>query len=362
MSAGPATEQREDIALSPEAGILASAWAATRLFRPAAVLLVALLVSLTLAESAFFTELNLQSIGTSVSILWLVALGATFVQLSGGIDLSSGATAALSGICLGKLLGTGLPGWVVIAVVLLFGAAAGGAVNGLLIGVFRLNVFVVTLASMTAFTGAVTLWSGSSSQYVTAPAVSWLALSKVLSVPVPLWVMLITLGAFLFLQSRTHFGRDIYAIGGSATAARLSGIRAPRTVIAVYGIAGAMAALAGVISVGLIGATSPQPDNTLPLNAIAAILIGGTALSGGVGGVAGTALGVLLLGVLQNGLSLSGASSAWQQVVTGAVLVIAVLADRFPVIRARFGGWRTSPRGPGRAEAATRPRSPNGHK
>jgi ribose transport system permease protein len=150
--------------------------------------------------------------------------------------------------------------------------------------------------------------------------------------------MLIALGIFLFVQSRTHFGRAIYAIGGRASAARLSGIRAPRTIIDVYGIAGAMAALAGVISVGLIGATSPQPNNTLPLNAIAAILIGGTASSGGVGGVAGTALGVLLLGVLQNGLSLSGASSAWQQVVTGAVLVIAVLADRLPVIRARFGG------------------------
>jgi ribose transport system permease protein len=98
-----------------------------------------------------------------------------------------------------------------------------------------------------------------------------------------------------------------------------------------------MAALAGIIAVGLIGAASPQPDNTLPLNAIAAILLGGTSLAGGVGGVAGTALGVLLLGVLQNGLSLSGASTAWQQVVTGAILVVAVLADRLHLIRHLFG-------------------------
>jgi ribose transport system permease protein len=337
MSTEAATEQRESTPGPAETGVLASLWASTRLFRPVFILLIALFVALSLGERGFFTQLNLENIGTSVSILWLIALGATFVQLSGGIDLSSGAIAALSGICLAKLLGTGLPGWAVIIVVVLFGAALGAAVNGLLIGIFGLNVFVVTLASMTAFTGAVTLWSGSNSQYITSPAVSWLALSKVLGVPVSIWIMLIALCVFLFLQTRTHFGRDIYAIGGSVTAARLSGIRASRTVIAVYGIAGAMAALAGVIAVGLIGAASPQPDNALPLNAIAAILLGGTTLAGGVGGVAGTALGVLLLGVLQNGLSLSGASTAWQQVVTGAILVLAVLADRLHVIRDRFG-------------------------
>jgi ribose transport system permease protein len=337
MSAETATGYQEGTQAPAEAGALTSLWASTRLFRPVFVLLIVLIVALTAAENGFFTELNLENIGTTVSILWLIALGATFVQLSGGIDLSSGAVAALAGIFLAKLLGTGMPGWLVIIFVVLYGGALGAAVNGLLIGVFRLNVFVVTLASMTAFTGVVTLWSGSNSQYVTAPAVSWLALGKVLGVPVPIWVMLVTLCAFGFLQTRTHFGRDIYAIGGSMTAARLSGIRVSRTVIAVYGTAGAMAALAGVIAVGLIGAASPQPDNTLPLNAIAAILLGGTSLAGGVGGVAGTALGVLLLGVLQNGLSLSGASTAWQQVVTGAILVVAVLADRLHLIRHLFG-------------------------
>src|SRR5262249_40211350 len=117
MSAEAVTEQRGSTPALAEPGVLASLWASTPLFRPVFILLIALLVALTVAEKGLFTELNLESIGTTVSILWLIALGATFVQLSGGIDLSSGAVAALSGICLAKLLGTGLPGWLVIILV-----------------------------------------------------------------------------------------------------------------------------------------------------------------------------------------------------------------------------------------------------
>jgi ribose transport system permease protein len=315
--------------------VVASLWKATRTFRPVLVLLVALLVVLSVTEGPFLTVVNLQNVGTSVSVLWIVAMGATFVQLSGGIDLSSGAIAAMAGICLAKLLATSLPGGVVIVLVVLFGAAIGAVVNGVLVGVFGLNVFVVTLASMTAITGAVSLWSNTQSTYVSSPVVSRLATSKLFGTPMPIWIMAITFVVFLFVQTRTYFGRDIYAIGGSMTAAKLSGIRTSRTLLGVWAIAGAMAALAGVIAVGRIGAAAPQPDNTLPLNAIAAILLGGSALAGGLGGVGGTALGVLFIGVLQNGLSLSGVPTYWQQIVTGIILVTAVLGDRLHA----FSGW-----------------------
>jgi ribose transport system permease protein len=303
-------------------------WAATRTFRPVLFLLIVVSVVLSITQEGFMTTVNLQNIATSVAVLWLVALGATFVQLSGGIDLSSGAIAGIAGICLTKLLGTAVPEPLVIVLVVLFGAALGAAINGVLVGIFNLNVFVVTLASMTAITGAISLWSGTQSTYVFSDTVSFLAVDKFLALPMPVWIMAVAFLAFLFLQTRTYFGRDIYAIGGSMTAARLSGIRTARTLIVVWGVAGGMAALAGIIAVGRIGASAPQPDNTLPLSAIAAILLGGTALSGGMGGVGGTVLGVLFIGVLQNGLSLSGAPTYWQQIVTGFILVAAVMGDR----------------------------------
>lgn len=322
---------------SRAAGIAAATWHATRHFRPVLLLLIVLLIVLSLSVDAFATTSNLENLATSVSILWLIALGATFVQLSGGIDLSSGAVAALAGIALSKLLSTSMPDGIAIVLVVAFGAVVGALVNGLPIGFLSLNVFVVTLASMTALTGVVSLWSGTNSTFISSNAVNWLAVKEQAGLPTPIWLMALSLCLFLFVQARTYFGRDIYAVGGSMTAATLSGIRAPRTLIAVYAVAGAMAALAGVVAVGRIGAAAPQPDNTLPLNAIAAILLGGTALTGGIGGVGGTALGVLFIGTLQNGLSLSGAPTYWQQIVTGLILVTAVLANR---LRLRGTGAR----------------------
>lgn len=341
----PATEATL-VAEAVRLGVTRSLWNGTRTFRPVLMLLLALLIVLSLTESAFFTVVNLQNIATSISVLWIVALGATFVQLSGGIDLSSGAIAALAGICLAKLLGTGMPGWLVIVLVVAFGAVVGAVVNGVLVGVFQLNVFVVTLASMTAITGAVSLWSNTQSTYVSSPAVNWLAVNSLLGRPMPIWIMAGVFLGCLYVQTRTYFGRDVYAVGGSLTAARLSGIRTSRTIMIVWAMAGAMAALAGVIAVGRIGAAAPQPDTTLPLNAIAAILLGGSALSGGVGGVGGTVLGVLFIGVLQNGLSLSGAPTYWQQIVTGIILVTAVLGDRIHHFRIGrlFGGGRSRTR------------------
>lgn len=353
--AGPPTEAAADVLVDEAAplGLVRSLWNGTRTFRPVLLLLIALTLVLGSTESVFFTVQNLQNVATSVAVLWIVALGATFVQLSGGIDLSSGAVAALAGICLAKLLGTGMPGWLVIVLVIAFGGAVGMLVNGVLVGMFQLNVFVVTLASMTAITGAVSLWSNTQSTYVTSAAVNSLSVNTFLGQPMPIWIMVGTFLVFLYVQTRTYFGRDVYAVGGSLTAARLSGIRTSRTILIVWAVAGAMAALAGVIAVGRVGAAAPQPDNTLPLNAIAAILLGGSALSGGVGGVGGTVLGVLFIGVLQNGLSLSGAATYWQQIVTGAILVTAVLGDRIQGFRISWLLGRSKSRDHGAGQTAT---------
>ncbi|MBY4383774.1 ABC transporter permease [Rhodococcus fascians] len=308
--------------------ILSQAWATTRLFRPVLILLVLLIVFMSVYQDNFLNQTNLINIATSMSVLWLVTLGATLVQISGGIDLSSGAVVALCGVFLATTLDQGVPGIVAILLTIVFGALVGAVANGLMVGYFGLNVFVVTLASMTALTGVVSLWSGTKAQFVQSDALNLIAIDQFFGLPMPIFIMIGALLVFSFVQNRTYFGRDVYAVGGSMTAAKLSGIRTARTHITVYAVAGGMAALAAVIAVGRIGASTPSPDNTLPLNAVAAILIGGTALAGGVGGVGGSMLGVLFIGVLQNGLSLSDVPTFWQQIITGVILLAAVLADQ----------------------------------
>jgi ribose transport system permease protein len=304
-------------------------WSATRGFRPVLLLVVVMLVSFTFVDSTFLTRANLDNLLTSEAILWLVAMGMTFVLLSGGFDLSAGAVAAIAGVALAKLLSAGVPGPLAVLLTILFGAAVGGGVNGLLVGRFRLSVFVVTLASMTTLTGLVDLWTNAQTFSVQSSFVSGLDLDHFLGVPVLVWVMVVAFLVARFVQSQTYFGRDVFAVGGSPVAARLSGIRSSRVLFAVYAIVGGCAALGGVIAAGMIGGTSPQVDDTLPLQAIAAVLLGGTKLTGGDGGVGGTVFGVLFIGILQNGLSLAGISSFWQQVITGVILVAAVAGDRF---------------------------------
>jgi ribose/xylose/arabinose/galactoside ABC-type transport system permease subunit len=310
-----------------------SLWAATRRFRPVLLLVVAMFMLFSLTQDVFATRQNIENLLADASILWIVSIGMTFVLLTGGFDLSVGATAALVGIFMAKALEQGIPGGVVLILMVLLGAAIGALLNGIPVGRLQLSVFVVTLATMIALTGVVNLWSQTKSFYVTAPVASTIGVDDVLGLPAPVWIMLAVFLCALYLQTRTYFGRDVYAIGGSPTAARLAGIRVPRTLVLVYAFVGACAALAGAIAVGRVGAATPTIDSTLALQAIAAVLLGGTALTGGAGGVGGTVLGVLFVAILQNGLSLAGVASDWQNVVTGAILLLAVLGDRI-----RFGG------------------------
>jgi ribose transport system permease protein len=299
-------------------------WRLTRPYRPVLALLTVLVLLGGTTQPAFLTRSNLQNLLSSQSVLWIVALGMTFVLVSGGLDLSVGALATFVGILLAKLLNAGLSPALILVVVVVAGALIGGLVNGFLVAKLSLSVFVVTLASMTALTGVVQLWSGSASFFVTNPFYLALGTSQFLGIPIPVCCMIATFVLALYVERRTYFGRDIYAVGGNIVAAKLSGIRTARTLIAVYAIMGGAAALAGTIAVGRIGAATPQVDNSLALQAIAAALLGGTALTGGLGSVLGTALGVLFIGGLGNLLSISGVPQAWQQVLTGLILVIAV--------------------------------------
>jgi ribose transport system permease protein len=295
------------------------------------LLLVALLIYFSLDQSIFFTSSNLENLLTGVAVLWVVSLGMTFLLLTGGADLSVGAIAALAGIFAAKLLNLGVPGLPVVILAVVFGALIGGFINGVLVGKLNLSFFVVTLASMIALTGVVNIWSATKSYFVNSPLINRIGVENIAGLPTSIWIMIVTFLIALYVQHRTYWARDVYAIGGSLVASRLSGIRTSSILISVYALSGACAALGGIITVGRIGSAAPQPDPNLPLQAIAAVLLGGTSLLGGQGGVGGTALGVLFIGTLENGLSLSGVSSFWQQVITGVILVAAVLGDRISV-------------------------------
>ncbi|MCW2643968.1 MAG: hypothetical protein JWP07_77 [Pseudonocardiales bacterium] len=290
--------------------------------------LVVMFVFLSLTQDRFLTEQNMKNLMSGVSVISICALGMTFVILGAGIDLSVGGILAISGIFLAKMLALGLPGPVSVVLTVLFGLAVGGLLNGVLIGKAGLSFFVVTLGVSTGLTGLVNIWSNNKTTYITSSFVNGIGFSEFLGIPVPIWIMIGCFLLFLLVQKRTYFGRDIYAIGGNVEAARLSGIRVAGTTAAVYAISGACAGLAGVIQTGRLGAASPLVGTDTALAAIAAVLLGGTTFAGGVGGVAGTAVGVLFIGVLQNGLGIAGVSGYWQQVITGVILVSAVGMDR----------------------------------
>jgi ribose/xylose/arabinose/galactoside ABC-type transport system permease subunit len=323
---GPAEDRSRLRKLAHAAGV----WSAASRYAAVLVLLVAIFVFFTVSQSAFFTSANLQNLLTSVAILWVVSMGMTFVVLTGGIDLSVGSLLALSGIILSKLLdGAGLPSLIALVLTLAAGALIGGAVNGVLIGRLRLSFFVVTLGTLSLYAGIVNIWSATKTTYVSSSLIDSIGFGKALGVQAPIWFMIGTFVVSFVVLRWTYFGRDVYAVGGNADAARLSEISVSRTLISAYAIAGLAAALASVIQVGRLGAASPLVGNDIPLNAAAGVLLGGTSFTGGVGGVTGTAVGVLFIGTLQNGLAIAGVSSFWQQVVTGVILIAAVAIDRF---------------------------------
>jgi ribose transport system permease protein len=328
-------------------------WAASRRSRPVLIVDVVLVAVFAVSQPVFLHWDNLVNLAVGAAVLAIIAIGQTFVLLSGAADLSVAAIATLSGYFLGRTLELGLPDGLAVVLAVVFATALGGLVNGFLVGTLRLSFLVVTLASMTAFTGAVNLWSDTQSIFVTSDLVARLTRNELLGLPAPVWITALVIGVAVYVQNFTMYGRDVYAVGGNATAARLSGIRVERVALGVFAWAGFCSGVAGVVVVGQIGVASPSVDVNLPLMAIAAVLLGGASLAGGAGGVGGTMLGVVFIAVLQNGLSLAGIPSFWQQVLTGAILVVAVMGDSASARQwlrrlgpARAGGRRTPQTGP----------------
>ncbi|MGH9064714.1 MAG: ABC transporter permease [Acidimicrobiales bacterium] len=299
-----------------------------RIFLGALLALVILIVLLGITEPVFLSASNWKNILVANSSLFIVSVGMTAVLISSGFDLSLGAMMAVSEETLYLLLRAGVPAVPSFVIVLLVGLVIGAALNGMLIGVCRVNFLVVTLGSMTLLYGLTDVVTNGATNTISSHALEVLGNGSVLGVPVPILVVIGTLLVGGFVLKMTSFGRTIYGVGGNREAARIAGIAVPLVVVAVYGFSGMCGALAGLVEAGRLAAATPNTGSTIALTSGAAVLLGGTSLFGGVGGLTGTIVGVLVIAVLGNGVDLLGVSNFWQGVVTGAVLLGALLLDR----------------------------------
>lgn len=293
-----------------------------------AIALAALMIGLAAARPNFLTIGNLVNLVRQISINGILAVGVTYVLLTGGVDLSLGSLVALTGVIAASFAH---PGQHALAVPILAGVAAGaacGVINGLLVTRGRMAPFVVTLGMMTSARGLTLLLSGGRPVSNLTTAFTSIGSGDFLGIPAPTWILLtVAVISHVFLR-KMRLGRHVYAVGGNESAARASGVHVSTVKLLCYTICGAMAGLAGVVLAARITTGQPNAGVGYELDAIAAVVIGGTSLNGGSGGVGGTILGALLIGVINNGLDLLNVSSYYQQVIKGLIIVGAVWLDR----------------------------------
>ncbi|MGI6127508.1 MAG: ABC transporter permease subunit [Planifilum sp.] len=286
-----------------------------------------IVIILSVISEDFLSVTNIFNVLRQVSINALLAFGMTFVILTGGIDLSVGSILALSGaLSAGMVAGGTDP-----ILALLAGVAAGtlmGVANGLLVAKGRVAPFIATLATMTIYRGLTLVYTEGRPITFSDDTFSLLGKGYFLEIPVPVIWMLLSFLILYYLLRNTTFGRHIYAVGGNEEASVLSGIRADRVKIRVYAISGLFASLAGIILTSRLSSAQPTAGVAYELDAIAAVVLGGTSLAGGRGWITGTLIGAMIIGVLDNGLNLLNVSSFYQQVVKGGVILLAVLLDR----------------------------------
>ncbi|MEV4130994.1 ABC transporter permease [Dactylosporangium sp. NPDC049742] len=307
------------------------------------IVLVALVIVFSAISSEYLTQSNLILMTKHVAINAILAIGVTFVILTGGIDLSVGSIAGLASMIAGGLLFKGLhvPGGTLffsVAVVIVIGIAVGalvGGLNAVLVTRFKVAPFIATLGMLYVARGVAQLLSngGTYPDLAGTPGrgnegFHFIGVDSLLGIPVAVWIMVAVAVAAIVVTTRTPFGRRVFAVGGNERAAVLSGIRVKRVKIAVYVISGACAALAGLLLTSELGAAYPDTATTYELNAIAAAVLGGTALSGGRGTIVGTVMGAFVIGFLSDGLVLVGVSTFWQSVVKGAVIILAIVAEQ----------------------------------
>lgn len=303
----------------------------------AAMGLVTLVVALT--TDRFLDPGNLSNLALQVSIVSLIAIGATIVIFAGGIDLSSGSMVALLTMVLATLVKTvGLPLWPTLLGVLALGTLL-GAFNGVLTAFLRIPSFIVTLAGLIAFRGLALMFNAGSPIFSLDPNLEPIFYGSFLGVPLPFYYLVLFYGAATVMMNNTRLGREIYAVGGNPAAAKLSGINVRRVQTLAFSIAGLMTAVGAILMAARLNSGSPNYGQTLELQAIAAAVVGGASLAGGRGNILSTLVGALTIVIVQNGLNLNAAPSAVQNVILGLIILVAVGVDMWRTEIARgIGG------------------------
>ncbi|MFC3393802.1 ribose ABC transporter permease [Brenneria rubrifaciens] len=295
--------------------------------------LIALLILIAIVSALspnFFTLNNLFNILQQTSVNAIMAVGMTLVILTSGIDLSVGSLLALTGAVAASIVG-----FEVNALAAAFGALALGALIGAGTGVIvskgKVQAFIATLVMMLLLRGVTMVYTNGSPINTgfsdVAEAFGWFGIGRPLGVPTPIWIMAIVFALAWYMLHHTRLGRYIYALGGNESATRLSGISVDKIKIIVYSLCGLLSALAGIIEVARLSSAQPTAGTGYELDAIAAVVLGGTSLAGGKGRIIGTLIGALILGFLNNGLNLLGVSSYYQMIVKAVVILLAVLVD-----------------------------------
>ncbi|SFE21205.1 ribose ABC transporter membrane protein [Lentibacillus persicus] len=291
--------------------------------------LIIMVIFLGFMSDSFFTLDNIFNLLRQISVNALIAFGMTFVILTAGIDLSVGSLLALGSALTAGLLAGGMDPVLAVLLGLIIGLGL-GAVNGLIITKGKVAPFIATLATMTIYRGATLVYTdgrpitGLSDSF----AFEMIGRGYVFGVPFPVILMLAVFVILYFVLKKTVFGRQVYAVGGNEEASILSGIKADRVKIGVYSLTGMLSVLAGIILTSRLNSAQPTAGEMFELDAIAAVVIGGTSLMGGRGRITGTLIGALIIGVIDNGLNLMNVSSFYQQIVKGGVILLAVLLDR----------------------------------
>jgi ribose transport system permease protein len=280
-----------------------------------------------LSSPFFFTTDNVLIIGATAAPLGIMALAQTFLIVSGGIDVSVGSVVAITTVAAGLLMQGGMDFWPAAGLAVLTGAGV-GAINALLVVVLTINPFIATLGTLSVFQGLAFAVTGGKTIVVDDPTLAYIGIGTLFGLPVPFIIFIVAFIVAVIFERFTRWGRTIYAIGGNAEAARLSGLRVKSTRAGLYILSGTAGGVAGVLLLGQLSAASPQVGATFLLSVVTAVILGGASLAGGKGTVVGTLVAVAILGMLNNGFALLGSSSAAQQVALGVALIFAVLLEQ----------------------------------
>lgn len=285
-----------------------------------------IVIIMSFLSPVFMTKNNIMNIIRQISINGILAVGLTFVILTGGIDLSVGSAVALTSVICGSLLEKGMD-WLLVCIIGIVAAVLCGMLNGYLISYVGFQPFIATLATMTIVRGIAQVYSDGKPYTIKNPHFISIGQGYILGIPIPIVLLFLVCIIGLVILNTTTFGRYVLAIGGNKNAAKLSGVRTKRVELLVYVISGICAGLVGMVLSARISSGQPTSGEGYELDAIAATAIGGTSMSGGMGSLRGTILGFVILGLLSNSMNLMNINSFYQKIVKGVLIIIAVFLD-----------------------------------